>query len=90
MYALAEHHRFEKDPLMLPVEFCIRHYAAAVTYCATGFIERNCDSLPEDLMVALRGSSNDFVRRLGQTNVVNAATPANVRVGCLPFFPFVN
>lgn len=43
-------------------KFTIRHFAGEVTYLVTGFMEKNNDSLQEDLMELMICSSNQFVQ----------------------------
>ncbi|KAL3856081.1 hypothetical protein ACJMK2_015277 [Sinanodonta woodiana] len=47
--------------------FCIDHYAGAVVYDAVGFLEKNRDRLPVELVNVLRSSSNKVVQSLFQT-----------------------
>lgn len=44
--------------------FSIHHYAGKVVYQAEGFMERNRDTLPLDVIAALRLSDNELVRSL--------------------------
>lgn len=50
--------RFQSD------EFIIRHFAGDVAYGIAGFIEKNNDSLHEDLLDLLRTSENPFLKNL--------------------------
>ncbi|CAN0006552.1 unnamed protein product, partial [Ectocarpus sp. 6 AP-2014] len=56
-------------------EFVIMHYAGNVTYCATGFLEKNNDTLQEDLRGLLLSSRIPFLRQLilGENGVFNKA-----------------
>nr|KAG5713513.1 hypothetical protein BaRGS_025061 [Batillaria attramentaria] len=49
------------------LHFCIDHYAGRVEYDATGFLEKNRDRLPVEIMNILRTSENKVVRTLFQT-----------------------
>eukprot|EP01029_Cantina_marsupialis_P007646 TRINITY_DN185_c0_g4_i1.p1 TRINITY_DN185_c0_g4~~TRINITY_DN185_c0_g4_i1.p1 ORF type:complete len:2063 (-),score=796.14 TRINITY_DN185_c0_g4_i1:239-6427(-) len=44
--------------------FNIKHYAGEVSYNSTNFLEKNKDSLHQDLQDCLRTSSNEFVKKL--------------------------
>jgi myosin-5 len=39
-------------------DFCVLHYAGKVSYTTTGFVERNKDHLPPDLISLMGGSEN--------------------------------
>ena len=51
--------------------FVVRHYAGEVSYDGGGFVDKNKDRCPEDLLVLLRNSSSSFVAML-----VGGNTPA--------------
>ena len=46
------------------VEFGVKHYAGAVTYSVEGFLEKNRDTLVDDLSKLMANSSNDLVKHL--------------------------
>ncbi|GAA6111341.1 myosin-IIIb [Tachysurus ichikawai] len=48
------------------VELCfgIQHYAGKVLYSVNGFLEKNRDTLPADIMVVLRMSENKLLQQL--------------------------
>ncbi|CAM9678957.1 unnamed protein product [Chrysoparadoxa australica] len=50
--------RFEND------QFILRHFAGSVTYEIEGFLEKNNDSLQDDLKTLLLQSSNAFLKEL--------------------------
>ncbi|KAG7372107.1 myosin C [Nitzschia inconspicua] len=61
-------HSNSKSPaLIIPriktsdVEFGIRHYAGDVMYDATGFVTKNQDTLPTDLMECAQSSTNEII-----------------------------
>lgn len=54
-------------------QFTIHHYAGAVEYQAAGFIEKNRDTLPLDVIASLRLSENDLVRNLFEGDTEDAA-----------------
>eukprot|EP00043_Microstomoeca_roanoka_P014896 m.148547 g.148547 ORF g.148547 m.148547 type:complete len:961 (-) comp16135_c0_seq1:237-3119(-) len=60
---LSNNKGYEKPRGNEPV-FTIHHYAGAVLYQAKGFIDKNRDTLPIDVVGALRLSDNDLVRTL--------------------------
>ncbi|KAJ3021208.1 UNVERIFIED_CONTAM: Myosin type-2 heavy chain 1, partial [Siphonaria sp. JEL0065] len=44
--------------------FTIRHYAVPVTYAASGFIDKNKDSMSEELQAVLMGTKDSFLYEL--------------------------
>ncbi|KAF4518594.1 hypothetical protein B566_EDAN012422, partial [Ephemera danica] len=42
----------------------LRHYAGTVTYCVAGFVEKNCDSLPRDLSLAMFRCEHPLLKSL--------------------------
>lgn len=63
-------HANSKSPaLIIPriknseVEFGIRHYAGDVIYDATGFVTKNQDTLPTDLMECAQTSTNEIIAK---------------------------
>ncbi|KAA6411786.1 MAG: myosin MYO2 [Lasallia pustulata] len=62
------HHNFEGDkqkfykrPRFGKSSFTVCHYAIDVTYESDGFIEKNRDTVPDELLEVLRHSSNAFL-----------------------------
>jgi myosin-5 len=54
---------------MSDVEFGIRHYAGDVMYDATGFVTKNQDTLPTDLMECAQTSTNEIIAgEIGNTS----------------------
>ncbi len=51
-----------ENNLHTKTEFSIQHYAGPVAYDAKGFIERNSDKLPRDVILAASKSSNGIIR----------------------------
>jgi myosin heavy subunit len=45
-----------------PTEFGIQHYAGAVTYDSTNFVQKNTDALPKDLIDCASSCSNELIR----------------------------
>ena len=63
-----------------PYEFGVKHYAGKVNYDATGFVSKNMDALPLDLLECAKKSSNDIIgKELQNDSMMNdhkaAATP---------------
>lgn len=56
--------------------FSIRHYAGPVTYTADGFLEKNKDTLPDDLGVVMMGSTQDLFAELFAASGPDGATGA--------------
>jgi myosin heavy subunit len=66
------HKKLEKNPAYSkdfknPILFVIHHFAGDVEYESVGFLEKNKDSLSEDLLVALAQSENAQIRNLFQS-----------------------
>ncbi|KAJ3399209.1 Myosin type-2 heavy chain 1, partial [Chytriomyces hyalinus] len=53
---------FFAKPRFGTTDFTIRHYAVDVTYTSTGFIDKNKDSMSDELKDVLLASSNPFFR----------------------------
>jgi myosin heavy subunit len=49
--------------------FIVIHYAGAVPYNVTSFLEKNRDALSEDISACVRGSSSPIVAMLLDYNV---------------------
>ncbi|CAI5741853.1 unnamed protein product [Peronospora destructor] len=58
--ACSDHPSIEKNRIN-PLEFTIHHYAGDVTYNGTGFLEKNKDTLPTDMVQLLSGSKNNVI-----------------------------
>lgn len=56
---------FEK-PRFAKSSFFIRHYAHEVEYNVDGFLEKNKDTMPPEIIDILKDSSNDFCREVMQ------------------------
>jgi len=56
--------KFYKKPRFGKSAFTVCHYAVDVTYESDGFIEKNRDTVPDEHMEVLRGSTNDFLVEL--------------------------
>ncbi|XP_029934832.1 myosin-IIIa isoform X1 [Myripristis murdjan] len=51
-------------PKRVDLGFGIHHYAGKVIYNAGGFLAKNRDTLPADIVLLLRSSENDIIRKL--------------------------
>ncbi|XP_066574205.1 myosin-IIIa [Amia ocellicauda] len=51
-------------PKRVDLSFGIHHYAGKVLYNASGFLAKNRDTLPADIVLLLRSSENDLIRKL--------------------------
>ncbi|RXM29315.1 Glutamate decarboxylase 2 [Acipenser ruthenus] len=51
-------------PKRVELSFGIHHYAGKVLYNASGFLAKNRDTLPADIILLLRSSENDLIRKL--------------------------
>lgn len=56
-----KHPAYVKSRFGTDGKFSVKHFAGDVTYIVTGFLEKNNDSLQEDLMELLVCSSNPFI-----------------------------
>ncbi|KAM9488569.1 myosin-IIIa-like [Clarias gariepinus] len=51
-------------PMRVDLGFGINHYAGKVIYDASGFLSKNRDTLPADIILLLRSSENELISRL--------------------------
>ncbi|GAP87660.1 putative myosin myo2 protein [Rosellinia necatrix] len=56
--------KFYKKPRFGKSTFTVCHYAVDVTYESEGFIEKNRDTVPDEHMAVLRGSTNGFLKQV--------------------------
>ncbi|XP_041374247.1 myosin-IIIb-like [Gigantopelta aegis] len=63
------------------LKFCIEHYAGKVEYDAFGFLEKNRDRLPAEIVNIMRMSENSVVKSLFQTPLTKTG---NLATGSLP------
>jgi hypothetical protein len=66
--------RHESTGILAPAQgnadfFTVRHYAGVVAYNSVGFLEKNKDTLTEDLLAVLAGSRNTLLNVLFPKNV---------------------
>lgn len=69
--AKPEHKHVFKKPRFNQNAFTIAHYAHDVTYDVDGFIDKNRDTVPDEQLALLQGSTNEFL-----TEVLDAALAA--------------
>lgn len=62
-----------KRVLKTPVFFIVRHYAGDVTYDTEGFLEKNRDTLTDDVLQMLYTSTSPFIQKLFPS-AVNVST----------------
>mmetsp|Transcript_10588 Transcript_10588/g.25881 ORF Transcript_10588/g.25881 Transcript_10588/m.25881 type:complete len:1397 (-) Transcript_10588:192-4382(-) len=58
-----------KRLMKVPTNFGIKHYAGKVIYDSTGFLEKNRDTLTEDLVELLQGSTQPLLNELYPKNL---------------------
>ena len=61
-FAVPKHERFYKKSRFGKATFTICHYALDVSYDSEGFIEKNQDTVPEEQLDVLLGTSNTFLK----------------------------
>ena len=59
--AAGRKHPCIRRPPKVKLGFALKHYAGEVVYDMAGFLPKNKDPFPEDLLVLLRNSSREFV-----------------------------
>ncbi|XP_033727991.1 LOW QUALITY PROTEIN: myosin-IIIb-like [Pecten maximus] len=69
--------KYYRRPKGNSLVFSIDHYAGRVEYDATGFLEKNRDRLPGDVLNMLRASNNEVVRALFQTPLTKTGNLAS-------------
>uniref|UniRef100_A0AAR2M0I6 non-specific serine/threonine protein kinase n=1 Tax=Pygocentrus nattereri TaxID=42514 RepID=A0AAR2M0I6_PYGNA len=63
-------------PKRVDLGFGIHHYAGKVIYNAAGFLAKNRDTLPADIVLLLRSSENDLIRKLVTHPLTKTGTTA--------------
>ncbi|XP_060080055.1 myosin-IIIb-like [Ylistrum balloti] len=69
--------KYYRRPKGNSLVFSIDHYAGRVEYDAMGFLEKNRDRLPGDVLNMLRASNNEVVRALFQTPLTKTGNLAS-------------
>lgn len=72
-----EHKGVFKKPRFNQNAFTIAHYAHDVTYEVDGFLEKNRDTVPDELLALLQNSSNDFLREAVDRSLAAASTASS-------------
>lgn len=70
-----EPHNFFGKPRFGQTEFVIKHYALDVTYQIAGFIEKNKDTVSEEQLETLNGSSFEFLKDVISTQPTEESSP---------------
>jgi myosin-5 len=76
--------KFYKKPRFGKSSFTVCHYAVDVTYESEGFIEKNRDSVPDEHLENLKGTSNAFLAEVLETSAIvrdREAPNANTKGG---------
>jgi myosin heavy subunit len=68
---------FNVNPRMKE-QFAVNHYAGRVTYHVSGFLDRNRDTIPDDLRNLMLGSSNSLIKALFAENSMFAGSHADI------------
>ncbi|CAK6448506.1 unnamed protein product [Pipistrellus nathusii] len=66
-------------PKGVELSFGIQHYAGKVSYDASGFLEKNRDTLPADVIIVLRTSENRLLQRLFSIPLTKTGNLAQTR-----------
>jgi myosin heavy subunit len=64
LHQTLEKHKFYVKPRLSRTAFGVNHYAGEVMYESTSFLEKNRDTLYEELVELVQGSSVDFISGL--------------------------
>ncbi len=65
---------FKKKYNLVATQFGIRHFAGVVDYDATSFVEKNRDTLPDDVRAIAGKSTNDIIRRAASSSSQRKST----------------
>eukprot|EP00057_Strongylocentrotus_purpuratus_P016460 XP_011670934.1 PREDICTED: myosin-IIIb [Strongylocentrotus purpuratus] len=72
----ARNHHYIKAKISTSNTFSIDHYAGRVSYNATGFLDKNRDTLPNGVTTILQNSSNDLLARIFRGTITRTGTLA--------------
>jgi myosin heavy subunit/ankyrin repeat protein len=79
-------HACYKKPRFGNDSFVINHFAGSVTYTIVGFLEKNNDSLQEDLLAIMDNSKNTFLLSIMNLDYSHSPT-GGVPLGFVPAIP---
>ncbi|KAG0351589.1 Myosin type-2 heavy chain 1, partial [Podila minutissima] len=68
-----KHKKWFTKPRFSNAAFTINHYAHAVTYDCDGFLEKNKDTLPDELLNLIKNSDNEFLEEVLMTSATIGA-----------------
>ncbi|KAG0201484.1 Myosin type-2 heavy chain 1 [Mortierella sp. GBA30] len=68
-----KHKKWFTKPRFSNSAFTISHYAHAVTYECEGFLEKNRDTLPDELLNLIKNSDNEFLEEILMTSATLGA-----------------
>ncbi|KAF9420455.1 Myosin type-2 heavy chain 1 [Podila epigama] len=68
-----KHKKWFTKPRFSNSAFTISHYAHAVTYDCDGFLEKNKDTLPDELLNLIKNSDNEFLEEVLMTSATIGA-----------------
>ncbi|KAG0311340.1 Myosin type-2 heavy chain 1, partial [Podila horticola] len=68
-----KHKKWFTKPRFSNSAFTINHYAHAVTYDCDGFLEKNKDTLPDELLNLIKNSDNEFLEEVLMTSATIGA-----------------
>lgn len=71
-----DHSKFFKKPRFGSSSFIVNHYAMDVNYEVEGFIEKNRDTVPDELVEVLNATSSPFLQQVLEIKKVEAAATA--------------
>lgn len=71
-----EHSKYFKKPRFGKSSFIINHYAMEVAYESEGFIEKNRDTVPDELIEVLNNTENTFLKEILDCAKSDAPPPA--------------
>ncbi|OCT75584.1 myosin-IIIa isoform X2 [Xenopus laevis] len=66
-------------PKRVDLTFGIHHYAGKLLYNASGFLEKNRDTLPADIVLLLRSSENNLIRILATNPLTKTGNLAHTK-----------
>ncbi|XP_063970526.1 myosin-IIIb-like isoform X1 [Lytechinus pictus] len=72
----ARNHHYIKAKISTSNTFSVDHYAGRVSYDATGFLDKNRDTLPNAVTTMLQNSSNDLLARVFRGTITRTGTLA--------------